>query len=416
MTSDDREAGAGAVLCVDDDAALLDLWTKALESAGFQVTAAPGGEQAVRELERSSFDAVLSDFRMPGMDGIEVLGHARALRPGAKRLMISAQKDFEMAVQAVNDVGLYRLISKPIGLRDLRATLQDAVRAARLERENGRLADELRSTNDRLERANVELEHANAALGARIASQTTGAVCAVLRTLGLWSEAHLRHSECTAQLARRIAQQMQLPEQDAENTLHGARIHDIGLIAVQRSLLLYPGPLDDDGRSEIRNHVLVGAMLVEALDFLGDACRVVSEHHEWWDGGGYPNGLAGDRIYVGARIVAVADAYVSLTHGRPYRRALDHDAALLEIKQWVGSQFDRDVVLALCSIPRDDCWRYGGGAPLDCGLPTVRPGRDAGIRLNSYVKVERTEGAAAESERLDVLLRGASGGERGEGA
>jgi putative two-component system response regulator len=308
------------------------------------VSMADNGMDAIAALEQDHFDVVLCDYRMPGTNGIDVLLRAMEIQPDASRLLISAETDFEIAMRAVNQVGLFRILSKPIRMSELRLVVSEAVRESRLQAENRALTRELAVRNAALERANGELQ-------AKVAEQTMHAVCVMLRTLGLWSEEHFQNSERTAHVAKCIAIQMRLHEADVVAIDHGSRIRDIGLIAVPKSVLCSPGPLDVESEIEMQNHVHIGSMLVQEMEFLGDARRIVAEHHEWWDGNGYPRRLAGEQIYIGARVVAVADAYTTLTAGGAFRQSVSHEIAIAEVKQWSDVQFDRSVVNALSAVP-----------------------------------------------------------------
>ncbi|MBI5537712.1 MAG: response regulator [Deltaproteobacteria bacterium] len=331
------------VLCVDDDPSLLRLWSMGLGAAGMRVHSECESESALRAIDTQAFDVVLCDYRMPGLDGIDVLAHARDKQPDAVCVMISAQSDFDMAMQAVNRVGVFRLLAKPVRIHDLREAIHLAAQSSRLYAENRRLTAALAERNAILEQMNAELE-------ARVAAQAMRAVCTLLHTLGLWSEDHQRDATLTTQLALRLSERMGLDAEHRAAIELGAPLHDIGMLAVPRSLLVYPGSLDPDSEEEVRKHVSMGSLLVRGLGLAQDAQRVVEDHHEHWDGSGYPRGLSGEDIYIGARVVAVCDSYVALRSVGPRRNPVSHSMALLDVKQWSGSRFDPSVVTALCGL------------------------------------------------------------------
>jgi HD-GYP domain-containing protein (c-di-GMP phosphodiesterase class II) len=133
-----------------------------------------------------------------------------------------------------------------------------------------------------------------------------------------------------------------------------AALHDIGKVGVPDAVLLKPGKLTDEEWIEMRKHSMHGYRILEGIDFLGDARLLVRDHHERWDGQGYPGGIAGEEIYIGARIFAVVDTYDAMTTDRPYRKALPHEVAAEEIEGMQGTQFDPRVVEAWSRIPRVD--------------------------------------------------------------
>jgi diguanylate cyclase (GGDEF)-like protein len=151
-------------------------------------------------------------------------------------------------------------------------------------------------------------------------------------------------------LAREVAAELGIPEQEHAEIVHGAELHDVGKIAIPESILHKPGPLDDDEWVYMRRHTLIGERFLLSVPALRAVGRLVRSSHERWDGGGYPDGLRGEDIPLGARIISVCDAYDAMVTDRPYRRGTDPASALAELRRCAGSQFDPDVVDAFCAV------------------------------------------------------------------
>jgi len=190
----------------------------------------------------------------------------------------------------------------------------------------------------------------------RLYRQLRRAVCHSL--LGLASAIEARdgctrgHSERVGALARRLAGALGLPPAEIDMVTQAGLLHDIGKIGVPETVLRKRGPLDHDEWALMRNHPLVGAQIVAPFDFFAEGALVIRHHHERWDGSGYPDGLAGAAIPLGARIVAVADVFDALTSDRPYRPALPRAAALAYLTDEAGRTLDADVVAVLLGLVR----------------------------------------------------------------
>jgi diguanylate cyclase (GGDEF)-like protein len=151
-------------------------------------------------------------------------------------------------------------------------------------------------------------------------------------------------------LAREVARELGIPEQEHAEIVHGAELHDVGKIAIPESILHKPGPLDDEEWVYMKRHTLIGERFLLSVPALRAVGRLVRSSHERWDGGGYPDGLRGDDIPLGARIISVCDAYDAMVTDRPYRRGTDSESALAELRRCAGSQFDPRVVEAFCAV------------------------------------------------------------------
>jgi HD-GYP domain-containing protein (c-di-GMP phosphodiesterase class II) len=158
-----------------------------------------------------------------------------------------------------------------------------------------------------------------------------------------------------SRFTRRLAEELGIDdERDLRTIEMGSLLHDIGKIGVRDAVLLKPGPLDQEEWVEMREHPRLGWALLQRIEFLREASEIVLQHQERFDGSGYPSGLKGEAIVLGARLFAVADTYDAITSDRPYRRAQPHAAAATEIQRVSGTQLDPRVVQAFCSISEAD--------------------------------------------------------------
>ena len=155
------------------------------------------------------------------------------------------------------------------------------------------------------------------------------------------------HAQTVAELAERVGTRLGMRGPELRTLRWGALLHDVGKIEVRREILNKPGPLTEDEFEQVKQHTVVGALMVEGVARFGKVHQLVRWSHERWDGDGYPDGLAGVAIPLGARVICVCDAYDAMVSNRPYRSAMSSAEALAELRAAAGSQFDPDVVEAL---------------------------------------------------------------------
>ncbi len=350
------------VAIVDDDELVLRALSVVLGSAGFETSCFRNAEQALTSIEAAAPAVIVSDYLMPGMDGVAFLKLVRGMAPHAVRILCTAAGDLEVALEAVNSAEVFRIILKPWRQRELVATVRQAAEvseAAELRGENERLVGQLREMNLKLEglvvhRTQALLKGLTAALDSR-------------DTVTQW------HSRRVSIFARRLGQQLGLAEPELTVIEHGALLHDIGKIGVRDQVLLKPGPLSPDEWAEMRRHPEAGWALLQQVDYLRPASLIVLHHHEKWDGSGYPKGLPGEQIVIGARIFAVVDTLDAMTSDRPYRLARPYGEARAEIIRFRGTQFDPAVVDAFLTVGEEEWQRIRtdvetGAAPRGEGL------------------------------------------------
>ncbi len=335
------------VLIVDDDELILKALSRILEAAGFEPRCYVSPEEALDAIERDAPVVVLSDYMMPGMDGVTFLKHARARLPGAVRILCTAAEDFRVALQAVNAGEVFRIISKPWHQQELLSTVTQAAEAARLRRENERLTQEVQRQNGQLREMNSRLEE-------MVRVRTQALLEGLIAALDYRDAETQWHSRRVSLFARRLAHQLGIREPELTVIEHGALLHDIGKIGVRDRVLLKPGPLTNEEWTEMKRHPELGWALLQRVDYLRPASSIVLQHQEKWDGTGYPAALKGEDIVVGARIFHVVDTLDAITSDRPYRKARPFDDARAEIVRCTGTQFDPNIVDAFLAVPPEE--------------------------------------------------------------
>jgi putative nucleotidyltransferase with HDIG domain len=307
------------VLYVDDEPALCRAFERALRSPNLRVVTTTSPPEAVEMLGKDSFDVVASDYRMPDINGLEVLRTARVRAPHARRLLVSGRIDSDAESAEIASADVDQVLYKPWSLDELRRAVNRAVE----------LASAWRDGRDR------EMELLLQALTLR--DETTG-----------------KHSRRVARFTALLAQRLGMVGEELEAIVQGALMHDVGKIGLPDGLLSKPGALTDTDWELIVQHSDRGAALLSGIRVAETALAVVREHHERIDGKGYPRGLHGDAISFGARLVAVADAYDGMCTTRPYRVRKSHAEAVAELVRCQGTQFDPRMVEAFLAIPEAD--------------------------------------------------------------
>jgi len=338
---------ADRVLIVDDDELILRALARILEAAGYEARCYLNPDEALAAIEADAPVVIISDYMMPAMDGVTFLKAARARFPGAVRILCTAAEDFRVALQAVNAGEVFRIISKPWHQQELLATINQAAEAARLRLENERLTAEVQRQNGQLREINLRLEE-------MVRHRTQALLEGLIAALDYRDAETQWHSRRVSLYARRLAQQLGIPEPELTTIEHGALLHDIGKIGVRDRVLLKPGPLTPDEWTEMKRHPELGWALLQRVDYLRPASAIVLQHQERWDGSGYPARLSGEDIVVGARIFHVVDTLDAITSDRPYRKSRPFADARAEISRCAGTQFDPRIAEAFLSVPAEE--------------------------------------------------------------
>jgi response regulator RpfG family c-di-GMP phosphodiesterase len=340
-----NDGGRARVLVVDDEQDITALLCDLL-SFDYDCTSATSAEEALEMLAVQKFDLVVSDITMGGMSGLEMIPHVLELSPDTVVVMISGMQTIESAIEAIR-VGAFDYIMKPFDLRQVEAAVRRALEHHEL-REAKRLYEN--HLEELVEQRTVELDRALLSLEDAYRS-TLKALTAALETRD--AETH-GHSERVVTFSLRLGRELALDKAQMTALEFGSLLHDIGKIGVPDAILRKPAKLDEDEWAKMREHPLHGQSILREIEFLEDAAHVVAQHHERWDGNGYPLGLKGCEIDLKARIFAVADAFDAMMSDRVYRRGRSYEAAAAELDAWAGRQFDPQVVEAFHRVPPED--------------------------------------------------------------
>ena len=327
---------ARTCLVVDDEPRLRQALSRLMQSDGFTCFEAGSGADALAVLEREPVALVLSDMRMPGMAGSELLREVRLRYPDVAFVLITAVAEVEVAVDCLS-AGAMDYITKPFVFEEVRARVGQALEKRRLMRENRDYQEKL---EERVREQAVRLEQLFLA-----------GVQSLAEALELKDPYTRGHSVRVSQYSGAIARMLGMKGDVVENIELGGQLHDIGKIGVREDVLNKAGPLTREEYAHIMTHPLLGWRILHPL--LSDnrvVLNVVRSHHERMDGTGVPDGLSGNDIPREARIVSVADAFDAMMSIRPYRQGLTYDATLTELHRTAESQFDPEVVDALLEV------------------------------------------------------------------
>ncbi len=329
------------VLVVDDDPTITEAICKVVKSMGFTPVPYIDPREAA---EATDFDLVLTDFMMPHMSGVELLQALGAKNPEAVRVLITAANDFKVATKAVNEGEVFKLLSKPWSLAELRTVIKQSIDYCRLVKDNKRLTRELAERNAQLTTLNATLEQ-------QVTERTSGLLEGMARALDYRDTETQWHSWRVARFTRRIAEEMGIAGEELLQIEQGALLHDIGKIGVRDAILLKPGPLTPEEWVEMKKHPELGFRMLQNIGYLKNAAQVVYQHQEKWNGQGYPRQLKGEEICIGARLFCIADTMDAICSDRPYRKGSPLEVAITEIGRLAGTQFDPNAVKVFLSIP-----------------------------------------------------------------
>jgi putative nucleotidyltransferase with HDIG domain len=336
------------ILVVDDEDSIREIVSSMLSTANYQCRQAASGLEALALLDSGEeFELMLSDLMMAGLDGIGLLERTKERYPDMPVVMVTAVHDISVALTAIRN-GAYDYLLKPFEREQLLNTVRRALENRRLKLENRAYQTNLealvqqRTEQWRLALLNLEKSY----------DYTLEALGDALDMKDAETEGHSRR--VTAYTIA-IARAMGIPKDHIAVIARGAFLHDIGKMAIPDAILRKPGPLTPDEVGIMKEHSFRGYNMLKRIPFLQEAAEIVYSHQEKFDGSGYPRGLKGEEIPLGARIFSVADTLDAIRSDRPYRPARPLAAAKEEISVWSGRQFDPKIVDVFLHMP-DKIW------------------------------------------------------------
>ncbi|OHB42070.1 MAG: hypothetical protein A2069_07845 [Planctomycetes bacterium GWB2_41_19] len=342
------------ILIVDDEENILKSLERLLENEGYRMFFANSGDKGLEIIKREDIQMVISDHRMPGMDGLKFLSEIKKILPDTIRIMLTGYADVDIAVKAINEGEVYRFVTKPWNNNELLGAVKQGIEYYNLQRELDRL-------NKLIQSQNIELKEWNFKLEQKVADQTKhirDLFLDAIKSLAFALEAKDKytegHSRRVTEYATGICEKMSFSKEYIEDIKLGSLLHDIGKIGIKESVLDKKEKLTKEEYGHVKTHVLIGEKILTPIIKNETVIKIVRHHHEHIDGSGYPDGLKGKTIPLEARIVAVADAYDALLSERPYRKATDQIYAFKELRKFSDIHFDSGIVEILttngCSI------------------------------------------------------------------
>lgn len=370
------------ILIVDDEENILRSLRRVLRKSGYEIDTTHLPAEAIRMVGETTYAVVVSDQRMPGITGTQVLEQVRLLSPDSTRIILTGYADVQAAMDAINKGAVYRYLNKPWDDDELRIVLRQATDKYLLIQENRRLS-ELTA------RQNAELADLNKNLQQRVAERTWEVLrlnqeleqrfMAAVRVIGRLGEMHSAHigshAKRVALLAREAARRLGVTGRELQQVEVAASLHDIGKIRLEASLLQKPeGQLTASERQRMREHPILGEGIIRLMPDLDEAATIVRAHHERFDGDGYPDGLGGEEIPLGARVIAAVNAFDKVLNPRTGFTAMTPAIALKVVQSRVPAEFDPKVVEVLAGMLHTKTHAAEIGNELEVSIEDLRPG------------------------------------------
>ena len=331
---------APRLLIVDDEESIRTALTRVLQPSGFEVLTADSVDSALELLRMTRFEVVLCDVRMPGALGTELVPQARTIDEDVAILMLSAVNDAATAAQSLAE-GAFGYIVKPFDIEELQGAIERALHKRRLCIEQRRVEQFVR---EEVAARTTELDEERVAFR-RASIEIAETLIRAMEEKDVFLRGHAQR---VAELAASVAEELGLDADTVEHVRLAGRLHDVGKIGIRESVLNKPGKLTPEEYEHVKDHVRIGLeILSPLLAHLGPVLTFIRDHHEHWDGGGYPRRVAGEDISLGGRILAAADAFDALISRRAYRDGVESYVAMQVLEQTVGQLLDPRVFATL---------------------------------------------------------------------
>ncbi len=324
------------ILVVDDEELICSIFAERLTIEGYPCMTAGNGREALHLFYGGQFSLIISDIRMPEMDGLELLQKVKAFNPSMHVIMISGYAEIDMAMEAIR-LGAYDFILKPVNLDFIILSIKRALEKKRLEEQISTYHNNLENLVDErtaeLRQAYRQLQKAH-----------LDSVKALAEAIEAKDSYTRGHSDRVRKMSLKLGMCLGIDKERLEKLEYGALLHDIGKIGIKDEVLQKQSLLCPEEYQYIQEHPLIGVKILEGMDFFTEMIPIIRHHHEQFDGSGYPNGLAGEAIPLEARIIAVSDAFDAMTSARPHPSMMPLVDVLMEIERGKGRQFDPQIV------------------------------------------------------------------------
>lgn len=319
------------VLLVDDEPNVLKAYHRLLHGA-YNIHLAENGIAALEMIKNhAAFAVIISDYKMPIMDGIEFFSQVRQISPSSIRIMLTGKADLQTAINAINNGAVFKFLTKPCSHEQIRYAIEEAIEQHEL----------LFCSGERVEKEIMKTSQE---------TMMRNSLAAITLMLSKRDAYTAQHQNRVAKLAHSIAQKMEIKGERLDIIHTAAKVHDVGKVFIPADILTRPGRLDDIEYMLIKTHSQNGYEILKLLDLHLPIARIVLQHHERLDGSGYPQNLTGHEIMLEARILAVADVMEAMHSHRPYRPAIGATLAMQELTENRGLLYDQAAVDACLEL------------------------------------------------------------------
>lgn len=325
----------GCLLLVDDETFVLSSLGRLFRKDGHEIVAVETPQKALDVLASRVVAVIVSDYRMPEIDGVQLLRRAREIAPDAIRILLSGYAEINAIITAVNDGGIHKYLTKPWNDEQLRLEVKAGFDQYRLAKTN-------RVLQTTLQRRNTELLDLMKSLEAEKARQQESfrTTIEMLVALPKMKDPSVVHTERVRAVCCAMATTIGWQADEAALLDLAARLHDVGNLGVDSRILLKDGSLTSDERQAVQQHTTHPAQILSGVRGMDEVIRVIRSHHENFDGSGYPDGLKGKAIPRASQVLHLADMYDALCSFRPYRKPMSPQEALVYIPKEMGRCFD----------------------------------------------------------------------------
>jgi len=346
-----EEPGTPTILVIDDEAHVISSIRRLLRGTPYRLLTTTDPDEAMEIIRTQYVHLVMCDHRLPGITGIELMQRIKLTRPDVVRVIFTGYLDVSAAVDAINKGEVFRFVTKPWNDEELRLIVRQAMEHHQLIRQNRELLGRVNGQNRELRQLTRELERRVADRTREIRQKSDELRASYFSTIQALAAAvevkdpYTRgHSESVARYASLIARELDLPGQQVEGIRVAGILHDIGKLVLDSNLLSKTTHLEPHEWEVIREHPKIGATILESAVLPWPVIPLVYHHHERYDGSGYPEGIAGTDIPLGARILAVADSFDAMDSDRSYRPRLSRDHIIQELAAGADTLYDPEVV------------------------------------------------------------------------